>query len=106
MTVNKDTFVLFVIFLIYVGGDIYTARKQHDKLNLLIKSNEELTAGAWVKNIRTEQRIDSLNMETAALAKSVIYLDSCQSEKVRKGEKAERTGRFVGGIIKGLFPHL
>jgi hypothetical protein len=106
MTINKDTFVLFLVFLIYVGGDIYTARKQHEKLNQLIKANEELSAAAWIKNIRTEKRIDSLNIETAALAKSVIYLDSCQSEKVRKGEKAERTGRFVGGIIKGLFPHL
>jgi hypothetical protein len=106
MTINKDTFVLFLILLIYVGGDIYTARKQHEKLNQLIKTNEELSAAGWIKNIRTEKRIDSLNVETAALAKSVIYLDSCQSEKVRKGEKAERTGRFVGGIIKGLFPHL
>lgn len=106
MTINKDTFVLFVVFLIYVGGDIYTARVQHEKLNQLIKSNEELTAGAWIKNIRTEKRIDSLNLETSALAKSVIYLDSCQNEKARKNEKAERTGRFVGGIIKGLFPHL
>lgn len=106
MTINKDTFVLFLVFLIYVGGDIYTARKQHEKLNQLIKANEELSSAAWIKNIRTEKRIDSLNLETAALAKSVIYIDSCQSEKARKGEKAERTGRFVGGIIKSLFPHL
>lgn len=106
MTVNKDTFALFVILLLYIGGDIYTTRVEHNKLKELIKTNEEYASAALFKHARAEARMDSLNLETKGLAKTIIYLDSCQSEKVRKGEKAERTGRFVGGIIKGLFPHL
>jgi hypothetical protein len=106
MTVNKDTFALFIILLIYIGGDIYTTRVEHNKLKALIKTNEEYSAAALFRHVRAEARIDSLKVETKGLAKTIIYLDSCQSEKVRKGEKAERTGRFVGGIIKGLFPHL
>jgi hypothetical protein len=106
MTVNKDTFVLFIIMLIYVGGDIYTARQAHHKLETFIKETGDYAVGAMLRNAAIENRVDSLQAQNKALAKTIIYLDSCQSEKVRKGEKAERTGRFVGGIIKGLFPHL
>lgn len=106
MTVNKDTFILFIVFLIYVGGDIYTARQAHHKLETFIKETGDYAVGTMLKSATIENRIDSLQAQNKALAKTVIYLDSCQNEKLRKGEKAERTGRFVGGIIKGLFPAL
>ena len=106
MTISKDTVVLFIIFLIYVGGDIYTARVAHDKLDSLIRENEEWSSAALFKNARTEGRIDSLKVETAALAKTIVYLDSCQQNKVVKQERAERRGKFVGGLLKGLFPGL
>jgi hypothetical protein len=106
MTISKDTFVLFLVFLLYVGGDIYTARIAHQKLDNLIKQNEEWAAGALFKNAATESRIDSLKVETQALAKTIVYLDSCQSNKTIKQDRAERRGKFVGGLLKGLFPGL
>jgi nitrogen fixation/metabolism regulation signal transduction histidine kinase len=106
MTIAKDTFLLFIVFLIYVGGDIYTARIAHQKLDKLIKENEEWSTGALIKNMRTEGRIDSLKAETEALAKTVIYLDSCQQAKTIKQDRAEKRGKFVGGLLKGLFPGL
>ena len=41
---------------------------------------------------------------SAMLAKSVLYLDSCQQAKTIKQDKAERRGKFIGGLLKGLFP--
>jgi hypothetical protein len=106
MTIHRDTFIMLIVFLIYVGGDIYTARIAHQKLDKLIKDNEEWTAAAYFKNARAEVRIDSLKVETEALAKTVIYLDSCQQAKTIKQDKAERRGKFVGGLLKALFPGL
>lgn len=106
MTIHRDTFIMLMVFLIYVGGDIYTARIAHQKLDKLIKDNEEWTSAAYFKNTRTEGRIDSLKVETEALAKTVIYLDSCQQAKTIKQDKAERRGKFVGGLLKALFPGL
>lgn len=106
MTISKDTFVLFLVFLIYVGGDIYTARIAHQKIDKVVKEHAEWSAAAYWKNARTEGRIDSLKIETEALAKTVIYLDSCQNNKTIKQDRAERRGKFVGGLLKGLFPGL
>lgn len=106
MSISKDNLLILLAFLIYIGGDIYTARIAHQKLDKLIKENEEWATGALIKNIRTEGRIDSLSAETQALAKTVIYLDSCQSSKTIKQDRAERRGKFVGGLLKGLFPGL
>lgn len=106
MTIPKDTFILFLVFLLYVGGDIYTANQAHKKMDKLIKDNEEWTSAAYFKIARTESRIDSLKAETEALAKTIIYLDSCQQSKAQRAEKAERRGKFVGGLLKGLFPGL
>lgn len=104
MEVSKDTFVLFVLFLIYIGGDIYTARMSHAKLETYIKESGDYAVGNMLRNAKLENRIDSLQIETQALAKTVIYLDSCQQSKAQKGEKAERRGKFVGGLLRGLFP--
>ena len=53
-----------------------------------------------------EAVVIELKDQNQALAKSVIYLDSCQQAKTYKMEKSERRGRFVGGLIKSLFPIL
>lgn len=52
------------------------------------------------------QKSDSLFMQNRQLAKSVVYLDSCQQDKVKKSDRAERRGRFVGGLLRGFFPGL
>lgn len=54
-----------------------------------------------VKIIRS---MDSLNKKDSVLAKSIVYLDSCNQAKATKVERAERRGRFIGGLLKGLFP--
>lgn len=97
---------MLLVFLIYVGGDIYTARIAHQKIDKVVKENAEWSAAAYWKIARVEGRIDSLKIETEALAKTVIYLDSCQSNKTIKQDRAERRGKFVGGLLKGLFPGL
>jgi phage tail tube protein FII len=104
MSVSKDTFFLFVLFMIYIGGDIYTAKVAHQKLETVCKEASDYSIGGMLRNARLEARIDSLKIETEALAKTVIYLDSCQQQKVQKQDKAEKRGRFVGGLLRGLFP--
>jgi hypothetical protein len=49
-------------------------------------------------------RLDSLNIQVNGLAHASIYLDSCQAARTHKSDRAERRGRFVGGLLKGLFP--
>ena len=56
--------------------------------------------------IKMKSQMDSLKMNEKAMVKSIIYLDSLNQEKVSKAERAERRGRFVGGLLKGLLPHL
>lgn len=51
-------------------------------------------------------RVDSLKANEATIAKSIMYLDSVQVDKKAKGDKAERRGRFLGGLLKGLIPGL
>jgi hypothetical protein len=53
-----------------------------------------------------ESSVDSFKLKTDALGKSILYLDSCQQVKATKTERAERRGKFVGGLLKGLFPLL
>jgi hypothetical protein len=53
-----------------------------------------------------QSQIDSLQANDAIFAKSILYLDSCQVTKTHKADRAEKRGRFLGGLIKGLFPGL
>lgn len=49
---------------------------------------------------------DSLQKDVRFLALCVQYLDSVDRSKQTKSERAEKRGRFIGGIIKGIFPGL
>ena len=49
---------------------------------------------------------DSLVHQIHNLALCVQYLDSVHESKGYKTERAEKRGRFIGGLIKGLFPGL
>jgi hypothetical protein len=104
MEISKDTFVLFCLFIIYIGGDIYTARIEHKKIDKHVAEAESWSAGAAVAHAYQEKQIDSLKSETKALARTVLYLDSCLQAKTQKADRAEKRGRFVGGLLKGLFP--
>jgi len=104
MEIGKDTLILFILCLLYAAGDIYRANKTHKKIDEFITHTEAYAMGSvWAAN-KLQARVDSLKLETQALAKTVIYLDSCQQAKTQKGERAERRGKFVGGLLKGLFP--
>jgi hypothetical protein len=49
---------------------------------------------------------DSLQSEIEKLALCIQYLDSVNLSKSSKVERAEKRGRFIGGLIKGIFPGL
>jgi hypothetical protein len=49
-------------------------------------------------------KVDTLYRNQQVLASSILYLDSCQNFKESKMERAERRGRFLGGLIKGILP--
>jgi hypothetical protein len=82
-------------------------------LNLLKKTQQEVNLKQDLINRHLSWQIDSVQYvadkatyNNIVLAKTVIYLDSCQQSKTVKHDKAERRGRFVGGLLKGLFPGL
>jgi hypothetical protein len=106
MSVSKDTFVLFLLFMIYIGGDIYTARIEHKKLEKHIDENDSWVMQQTARIINLECSIDSLRAQSKGVATSVIYLDSCNQAKTNKQERAERRGKFVGGLLRGLFPNM
>jgi hypothetical protein len=54
----------------------------------------------------TRHRLDSVDLKLERLARASIYLDSCQQARTAKADRAERRGRFVGGLLRGLFPGL
>jgi hypothetical protein len=53
-----------------------------------------------------ENKIDSLKLADKTLAKTIVYLDSCNQNRTNKADRAEKRGRFVGGLLKSLFPGL
>jgi hypothetical protein len=99
-----ETIWLFAFFMLYIGFDRYHAydveSRISDDVQYLAKSC--ITSGIDLANIN--QRVDSMHKQNEALAKTVLYLDSCNQSKAQKADKAERRGKFVGGLIKGLFP--
>ena len=106
MSISKEGALILLALLVYIGGDIYSTRIAHQKIEKHIEESEQWTMGTTIRQARIESRIDSLKIESEALAKTIIYLDSCQQQKAQKQDKAERRGRFVGGLLKGLFPGL
>jgi hypothetical protein len=79
--------------------DVKALRKSYSPLAKKIQT-DSLTI------IKMKSQMDSLKMNEKAMVKSIIYLDSLNQEKASKADRAERRGRFVGGLLKGLLPHL
>ena len=78
---------------------------QVDKRNKdAVKVQNEKIAVIETKISGLDSNMHKASLNANALAKSVVYLDSCQQSKVAKQDRAERRGRFVGGLLKGLFP--
>lgn len=55
---------------------------------------------------RMQSRLDSAKQIERQLAKSIIYVDSVQVSRQAKADRAERRGKFVGGLLKALIPSL
>lgn len=68
------------------------------------KHDEEWSYGLMMRIIHLENKVDSINSKTIQVAKATMYLDSCQAVKTTKSDRAERRGKFVGGLLRGLFP--
>jgi hypothetical protein len=71
-----------------------------------IKCQDEVLAQNNNKIIEVKSSIDSLKAQNEVLCRSIIYLDSCQQIRTSKTDRAERRGKFVGGLLKGIFPSL
>jgi len=106
MTISKEGALILIALAVYIGGDIYSTRLAHKKIEKHIEESEQWAAGAVYKLAFMESELDSLRLQSKALAKTAIYLDSCQQNKAQKADRAERRGKFVGGLLKGLFPGL
>ena len=101
----KDYIALSLSVVFCVGSLAYQV---YVKNELEITAEKQSTEIQIVKNYVDSIgfELDSIKRQNIGLGKSVIYLDSCQSIRTTKTERAERRGKFVGGLLKSLFPSL
>ena len=104
MSISKEFAIILAVVVIYIGGDVYVTNVNHKKIDNLIALNEQRLITSNIKQIQIKESVDSLKVQIKGLGKSVIFLDSCQQNKTIKQDKAERRGRFVGGLLKTLIP--
>jgi hypothetical protein len=104
MSISKESAIIIAILLIYIGGDVYTANVKHKMLEKHIKESQDWALTNTTRNIAMMESVDSLRLQVKGLGKSVLYLDSCQQNKTIKQDRAERRGKFVGGLLKSLIP--
>ncbi len=104
MSISKEFLIILAVVVIYIGGDVYVTNVNHKKIDNLIALNEQRLITSNIKQIQIKESVDSLKIQIKGLGKSVIFLDSCQQNKTIKQDKAERRGRFVGGLLKSLIP--
>jgi hypothetical protein len=102
---NINTLILLVISALIIGQIFYLTQLQFKVEAQFVKYDSlSVSESNQLKGLELMQ--DSLVKTDIVLSKSIIYLDSCQSTKQSKAERAERRGKFVGGILKSLFPGL
>jgi hypothetical protein len=99
-----ETIWLFAFFMIYMAYDRYHAYDVESKISNDVQYLAKSCINSGIDLAIINQRVDTVYKQSQALAKTVLYLDSCNQAKSQKADKAERRGKFVGGLIKGLFP--
>jgi len=104
MKISKEFAVVLIAVVIYIGGDVYVTNINHKKIDNLIAMNQERLTNSNIRQNRMIESVDSIKVQIKGLGKSVIYLDSCQQNKTIKQDRAERRGKFVGGLLKSLIP--
>jgi hypothetical protein len=87
-----------------VGINFYFDKKAFERDIEASAQLEEWNMALMTRIIQHDVKFDSLKASTQTLAKATMYLDSCQQNKSQKVERAERRGKFVGGLLRGLFP--
>jgi hypothetical protein len=101
----RQTIIWAISLVLCVATTIYQVYLIKNLDAELIDQKEQLEKkSAELYTLQTQ--IDSLEIQNIALGKSVIYLDSCQQIRTTKTDRAERRGKFVGGLLKSLFPSL
>lgn len=96
--------LIIALIAIAMGVNFYFDKQGFDRDVEAEQKLEQFNHQLLMKAIYHESRIDSLKEANAKIVKATIYIDSCQSSKVQKADRAERRGRFVGGLLRGLIP--
>lgn len=103
ITISQVLIFVLAITTVVLAYNFYTFKNEQSAINTKIKlAQDELSINISI----LDSSIKISNTNSTALAKSILYLDSCQQQRVFKQDRAERRGRFVGGLLKGLLPHL
>jgi hypothetical protein len=89
-----------------LGGIEYQIQSNIQKRTKIDRKVDSLMLVQSVRIQVLSNANDSLKGRIKNLAICVQYLDSVHESKGYKTERAEKRGRFIGGLIKGLFPGL
>jgi hypothetical protein len=103
MTIILERLAL-VLILLAIGVNFYFDNQAYQRDIKASKHLEEWSMGLTLRMAGMESKLDSMENATIKVAKATMYIDSCQSAKSTKVERAERRGKFVGGLLRGLFP--
>jgi hypothetical protein len=108
LQINFMKFVIVALSLLAVGlgGIEYQIQSNIQKRTKIDRKVDSLMLVQSVRVQVLSNANDSLGHQIHDLALCVQYLDSVHESKGFKTERAEKRGRFIGGLIKGLFPIL
>lgn len=98
-----ENFFLAILMVATIGNFLFDYEAYKRDLDAAEKL-ESFNHALMYRIIQNEIRIDSIKTSTQKVATAAIYLDSCQQAKASKSERAERRGKFVGGLLRGLIP--
>lgn len=92
----KYAWILLLAFACQPKGE-YVSKEQFDSLRV------------EVENLRTSYgntlyRVDDHEARLNQIMQAVVYIDSVNTARGSKSDRAERRGRFFGGLLKTLLP--
>lgn len=85
---------------------LYMTSHLSSRIDNLHKQTDSSATAIKQDVVRISARLDSAKKIEKELAKTIIYVDSIQTSKAAKSDRAERRGKFVGGLLKALIPSL
>lgn len=97
--------VVAILALVAVGmvvglnKDVRDSQKSYSQMVQKAKADS-------ITIVRMNKTLDSMKVADRAMVRSILSLDSINQDKTSKADRAERRGRFIGGLLKGLLPHL